>query len=59
MACCSPDVTVTTGPDDPYMGETVTLMQYDLAKKYFELIGEPIDFEGKTAEFTPETLITG
>ena len=54
-----PDVTVTTGPDDPYMGETVTLMQYDLAKKYFELIGEPIDFEGKTAEFTPENLITG
>ena len=54
-----PDVTVTTGPDDPYMGETVTLMQYDLAKKYFELVGEPIDFEGKTAELTPESLITG
>ena len=54
-----PDVTITTGPDDPYMGETVTLMQYDLAKKYFELIGEPIDFEGKTADFTPENLITG
>ena len=28
------------------VGETVTLMQYDLAKKYFELVGEPIDFEG-------------
>ena len=54
-----PDVTITTGPGDYYMGETVTLMQYDLAKKYFELIGEPIDFEGKTADFTPEKLITG
>jgi branched-chain amino acid transport system substrate-binding protein len=54
-----PGVEITTGPDDCYMGETVTLMQYDLAKKYFELVGEPIDFEGKTAESTPEDLITG
>ena len=36
-----------------------TLIQYDPAKKYFNYIGEPLDFEGKTAELTPENLITG
>ncbi len=52
-------VTVTTGPDDRFMGETVTLIQYDAAEAHFNEIGEIIDFEGQTAEVTPEDLITG
>ena len=52
-----PGIKITTGPDDPYMGETVQLQQYSLDKHFFELLDEPIDFEGKTASLTPPDLI--
>jgi len=55
-----PGVKITTdGEDDPFMGETSQLVQYDAAKKYFSNIGEPIDNEGETKELTPEDLISG
>ena len=52
-------VTVTTGADDHFMGETVQVVQYDAAKKYFNDVGKPLDYEGKTAELSPKDLITG
>jgi branched-chain amino acid transport system substrate-binding protein len=52
-------ISVSTGPDDPFLAETVQLVQYDSTKKYFDFVGEPIDFEGKVGEITPEELITG
>lgn len=52
-------VSVTSGPDDAFLGETVQLVQYDAAEAHFNEIGELIDFEGQTAEVTPEELITG
>lgn len=51
-------VEVTTGPDDSYMGESVTLIQYDAAAQHFSELGEVIDLEGETTELTPEDLIT-
>lgn len=50
-------VSVSTGPDDNFMGETFTLVQYDADEVHFNEIGELIDFEGQTAEVTPEELI--
>jgi branched-chain amino acid transport system substrate-binding protein len=53
-----PGVTVTTdAPDDPYMGETVQMVQYDAAAAHFNNVGDLIDFEGKTTDLTPEELI--
>ncbi len=53
-----PGVTVTTdAPDDPFMGESVQLVQYDAAAAHFNNVGEIIDFEGQTPELTPEELI--
>ncbi len=49
----------TSGTEDPYMGETVQRVQYNFAEKHFENIGEPVDFEGKTAKLTPKGLISG
>ncbi|MFP3901578.1 MAG: ABC transporter substrate-binding protein [Acidimicrobiia bacterium] len=58
-----PGVSITTSPDDAYMGETLQLSQYNFQgeneRNFFELLGEPVDFEGETAELTPEDLITG
>ena len=51
-------VTVTTGPDDNFMGESFTLVQYDANESHFNEIGDVIDFEGQTADVTPEDLIT-
>jgi branched-chain amino acid transport system substrate-binding protein len=50
-------VAVTTGEDDNFMGETFTLVQYDGAAGHFNHLGELIDFEGETANNTPEELI--
>ena len=53
-----PGISVTTnGEEDPYMGETVQLVQYDAAAAHFNNVGEVIDFEGQTPELTPEELI--
>jgi branched-chain amino acid transport system substrate-binding protein len=54
-----PGVTVTTnGPEDPFMGESVMLVQYDAAEAHFNNVtDEVIDFEGQTTDLTPEGLI--
>ncbi|HXH56794.1 ABC transporter substrate-binding protein [Iamia sp.] len=49
----------TSGEEDPYMGETFSLIQYDAAEQYFEELGELIDLEGQTRELTPDELIAG
>ncbi len=49
----------TSGAEDAFMGESVKLVQYDAAAGHFNEIGELIDFEGQTAELTPEGLIDG
>jgi branched-chain amino acid transport system substrate-binding protein len=51
-------ITFTLGEDDSYMGEAFVLVQYDAAAAHFEEITEVIDFEGQTADLTPEELIT-
>lgn len=51
-------VSATTSPDDQFMGESVTLVQYDAEAAHFSEMGEILDFEGQTAELTPEELIT-
>ena len=52
----------TDGADDPYMGERFNLVQYDFqgadAKNHFTIV-EAYDYEGETAELTPEDLVTG
>ncbi|HEY8525209.1 MAG TPA: ABC transporter substrate-binding protein [Acidimicrobiales bacterium] len=58
-----PGVTVRTGPDDPYMGEQLQLVRYNFqgadARNYFETVGDIADYEGQTADLTPEDLISG
>jgi len=49
----------TSGERDPYMGETVQVIQFDASKKYFSKIGQPIDFEGQTKKLTPKELVEG
>jgi len=48
----------TAGEEDPYMGESFVLVQYDAAAAHFNEISEVIDFEGQTTDLTPEELIT-
>jgi branched-chain amino acid transport system substrate-binding protein len=50
-------VSATTAPDDPFMGESFILVEYDGEAAHFNEIGELQDFEGKTADVTPEDLI--
>lgn len=52
-------VKIKMGADDPFLAENLQLIQYDATNKYFENIGDVIDFEGKTADLTPEDLING
>jgi branched-chain amino acid transport system substrate-binding protein len=58
-----PDVTIETSEDDPFMGESLQLAQYDFLgegqRNHFVPQGELVDFEGETADLTPEDLITG
>lgn len=58
-----PGVTVSTGEDDPYMGESLMLAQYEFTgegeRNHFVPTGDLVDFEGETSELTPEELITG
>lgn len=49
----------TSGTEDPFMGESFVLIQYDAAAAHFNEISEVIDFEGQTVDLTPEELITG
>ena len=48
---------VKTGPGDDFLAESLQMVQYDAAAKHFDNVGDLIDFEGKTAEFTPKDLI--
>jgi branched-chain amino acid transport system substrate-binding protein len=50
-------VEVRTSADDPFLAENLQLVQYDGAAGHFNNVGEVLDFEGKTAELTPEDLI--
>jgi branched-chain amino acid transport system substrate-binding protein len=53
-----PGISVTTnGEEDPYMGETVQLVQYDAGAAHFNNVGDLIDFEGQTTDLTPPELI--
>jgi branched-chain amino acid transport system substrate-binding protein len=58
-----PGVSVTTTEDDPFMGESMLLAQYEFAgegqRNHFVPQGELLSFEGETTEITPEDLITG
>jgi hypothetical protein len=58
-----PDVSATTGSDDAYMGESLMLAEYEFIgdgeRNHFVPTGDLVDFEGQTAELTPEDLITG
>lgn len=48
-----PGVTFTTnGAEDPFPIETLQIGQYN--GDYFEFVGDPIDLEGQSGEFTPE-----
>ena len=49
---------VKTGPDDPFLVENLQIVKYDATAAHFNNVGEILDFEGKTKEFTPEDLIT-
>ena len=52
----------TDGDSDPFMGERFNLVQYEWtsadAKNHFNII-KAYDYEGQTADLTPEDLITG
>jgi branched-chain amino acid transport system substrate-binding protein len=58
-----PGVTVETGEDDPFMGESLQLAQYEFIgegeRNHFVPQGELVSFEGETPDVTPEDLITG
>ncbi len=54
-----PGATFNTSGDDWFLGETFNLVQYSLAKGYFEVVQGPIDFDGQTATLTPPDLING
>lgn len=49
---------VTVDDEDRYMGERFNLVQYNFANLYFDLV-QPYDYEGETAEITPEELVNG
>jgi len=57
-------VTLPTSPfntsqgEDKFLWENVQLMQYNEDLGYYEFIGDPVDFEGQTAELAPEDLLT-
>jgi branched-chain amino acid transport system substrate-binding protein len=50
-------VEVNTSPEDRFLAEDVQMIQYNAANKYFENVGEVLDFEGTTTDITPENLI--
>ncbi|HEX5614905.1 MAG TPA: ABC transporter substrate-binding protein [Acidimicrobiia bacterium] len=54
-----PGATVSTSADDWFLGETFSLVQYNLADQFFADVGDLIEEDGNTAEYTPESLING
>jgi branched-chain amino acid transport system substrate-binding protein len=58
-------ISISTGPDDAFMGESAQLIQYEFDPElgpdsFFVEVGEPLDFEGQGAnpDITPPDLIT-
>ena len=43
---------------DKFPEEVLQLMQYSDQLGYYEFLGDPQDFEGRTAELTPDSLLT-
>jgi branched-chain amino acid transport system substrate-binding protein len=58
-----PGVSITTGEDDAFMGESLLLAQYEFIgegeRNHFVPQGELVSFEGETADVTSEDLISG
>jgi branched-chain amino acid transport system substrate-binding protein len=58
-----PGASMSTSKDDAYMGESLQLLQYDFLgngkRNHFVPQGDLTSFEGKTADLTPQDLITG
>jgi branched-chain amino acid transport system substrate-binding protein len=54
-------VLTSTEDDDPYLGERFNLVQYAFSPdgSHFELVGDVYDFEGETADLSPEDVING
>jgi hypothetical protein len=44
--------------EDKFPEEVLQLMQYNEDLGYYEFLGDPQDFEGQTAEVTPEDLLS-
>ena len=53
----NPGAVFNVNAEDRFLGETFNMMQYSLAKGYFEILEGPINFDGKTASLTPESLL--
>lgn len=56
-----PGVRLHMDANDPFLAEDVQMVQYNFVSAdeggFFENVGEVLDFEGRTAEITPEELI--
>ncbi len=48
----------TAGEEDPFLGESYVLVQYDAEAAHFNEISDVISKEGETLELTPEELVT-
>jgi branched-chain amino acid transport system substrate-binding protein len=53
-----PDSTWSTGADDWFLGETFQLIKYDATAGHSVNVGPLIDDNGKTAELSPQVLLT-
>lgn len=58
-----PGMTVSTSPEDSFLGETLQVAQYEWTgpeeRNHFVPQGDLLDFEGQTADFSPEAIING
>ena len=50
-----PGVTLNTGPGDGYPAETLQLIQYDGDAGYYVELGDPVSYEGQTADFRTDS----
>jgi branched-chain amino acid transport system substrate-binding protein len=53
-----PGMALNTSLEDKFPIEVLQLMQYSEDLGYYEFLGEPEDFEGATADVTPDSLLT-
>lgn len=59
VALLMPGVTLSVNAKDWFLGEMFNLVQYRTALKHFELVGDLLDFSGRTATVSPPGLIGG